>query len=83
MAISLRCHCFAYTGGNRQSVGIADLQGTSADPRMCRIYPGDAPPIPFSDATASSGKLSSAAARFSRRCATDEVPGIRRMLGAR
>ena len=44
-----------------------DLQGTSDDPRMCRIYPGDAPPIPFSDATASSGKLSSAAARFSRR----------------
>src|SRR5258707_434174 len=39
--------------------------------------------MPSSAATASSGRSSSAAARFSRRCVTEEVPGIGRMLGAR
>src|SRR6266436_9567166 len=39
-----------------------------------------APAMPSSAVIASFGKSSSAAARFSRRCATDEVPGIGRML---
>ena len=40
-------------------------------------------PIASSLANASAGSASSAAARFSRRWASDEVPGISRMLGAR
>src|SRR2546427_12350923 len=39
--------------------------------------------MPSSAVIASFGNSSPAAATFSRRCATDEVPGIRRMLGAR
>ena len=37
----------------------------------------------FSSASVSSGSASSAAARFSRRWSSDDVPGISRMLGAR
>src|SRR5262249_21984667 len=40
-------------------------------------------PIASSRARTSSGNLNSTAARFSRRWPSDEVPGIRRMLGAR
>ena len=40
-------------------------------------------PMASSLASASSGSLSSAAARFSRRWPSDEVPGIRSTLGAR
>jgi hypothetical protein len=47
------------------------------------LAPGAVVPIPFSSVIASSGKLSSTDARFARRCATDDVPGIRRMLGPR
>ena len=39
--------------------------------------------MPFSAATSASGSTSDAAARFSRRCPSDDVPGISRMLGAR
>lgn len=40
-------------------------------------------PMRSNSLSVSSDRSSSAAARFSRRCSTDEVPGIRRMLGAR
>ena len=40
-------------------------------------------PILSSAMTSSSGKSSAAAARFSRRWAMDDVPGISRILGAR
>ncbi len=40
-------------------------------------------PIPFNSATASSGNSNPAPATFSRRCATDDVPGISRMFGER
>ena len=36
-----------------------------------------------SSARASAGRASAAPATFSRRCATDEVPGISRMFGER
>jgi hypothetical protein len=38
-------------------------------------------PMLSSSAIASAGRTSSAAATFSRRCATDEVPGMRTIVG--
>jgi hypothetical protein len=46
------------------------------------VVPGTCYATPSSSLTASSGRSSAAAARFSRKCAKDEVPGIKRMLGA-
>lgn len=43
----------------------------------------DYPTSEFNVSSASGGNTRSAAARFSRRCATDEVPGIKRIFGER
>jgi hypothetical protein len=65
--------------GRRTNEALEGLQPTRGS---VAFTSGAVLPIPFSVVTASSGKLSSIEVRFSRRCATEDVPGIRRMLCA-
>ena len=57
------------------------MSGTSGGMWDARWLQGFAAAIPSSSARASAGNVSSAAARFSRRCVRDDVPGINRMIG--
>jgi len=66
-----------------------DAERTPRRPRVLRKYgrrtaaSSGGHAMASSSASSSSGSANAAAATFSRRCATDEVPGIRRMLSER
>lgn len=67
-----QCRCPRFVMGSMMRL-------TTYLPRYC----GLAPSIRFNSCSASFGRSSSAAARFSCKCVRDEVPGISSMLGAR
>ena len=64
---------------------LAFMDATRRSGASCRLGPPTQAPaaIRSSDAIELLDNVKSTAARFSRRCSTDDVPGISRMLGAR
>src|SRR4029077_6893188 len=64
-----------------RSLSLHDLAEASESATLARRL--EPPPIESSSATISRGSFSLVALRFSRRCPTEDVPGISKMLGDR